>query len=236
MCPTCDKEFQTAYRKKEYCSTRCQVARNNRRYNEKYPPIKQSPVNEGLGWYKWRATPTEELSDEDFVAIQIIWHSFDYAPLYIFPDTRDVRTIHDSLFSQEMFHEWVVYTIIFQSHLLWRYEMIVQIPGLVKSGFSAAVSEVPDNTSGFGSVRGGYEMSDMKECLSECSRFQDEVVRLRHRRVKLERDKAEGSSRYANHIYDQVHRNLLESIDRWSELFWGGVRKAVLCPQKGAHC
>ena len=46
-----------------------------------------------------------------------------------------MRTIHDSLFSREMFHEWVVYTIIFQSHLLWRYEMIVQIPGLVKADF-----------------------------------------------------------------------------------------------------
>ena len=82
-----------------------------------------------------RASPIEELGDKDFAAIQLIWHTFDYVPLFVFPDTRDVREIYDSLLSREMFHEWVVYTIIFQSHLLWHYEMIVQMPGLVKADF-----------------------------------------------------------------------------------------------------
>ena len=133
VCPQCDKEFQTSIRNKRFCSERCQIARKNRNYTQKYPPIKTLPGRGG--WETMRANPIEELGDKDFASIQLIWHTFDYVPLFIFPDTRDVRKIYDSLLSRDMFHEWVVYTIIFQSHLLWRYEMIVQIPGLVKSDF-----------------------------------------------------------------------------------------------------
>ena len=135
VCPTCDKEFQTAYKKKEYCSERCQVARNCRRYREKYPPTKAGRADDGSWVTIMRAQPIEGLAAPDFTVIQLIWDTFDYVPLSIFPTTREVREIHDSLHSKEMFHEWVVYTIIFQSHLMWRYEMIVQIRGLVKADF-----------------------------------------------------------------------------------------------------
>ena len=79
--------------------------------------------------------PTHELDGADLDVIQLIWHTFDYLPLSIFPDSHEVREIHDSLLSKEMFHEWAVYTIIFQSHMMWSYEMIVQTPGLVKFDF-----------------------------------------------------------------------------------------------------
>ena len=135
VCPTCDNEFTTAYRKKKYCSQLCQEARNKRIFNEKYPPIKSGRARDGSWVTINRTSPIEDLGHKDFAAIQLIWHTFDYVPLFIFPDTRDVREVYDTLLSKEMFHEWVVYTIIFQSHLLWRYEMLVQIPGLVKADF-----------------------------------------------------------------------------------------------------
>ena len=135
VCPTCDKEFTTAYRKKRFCSQRCQEAHNKQTFNEKDPTIKAGRATDGSWVNINRTSPIEELGDKDFAAIQLIWHTFDYVPLFIFPDTRDVREIYDSLLSREMFHEWVVYTIIFQSHLLWHYEMLVQIPELVKADF-----------------------------------------------------------------------------------------------------
>ena len=91
--------------------------------------------NKGLTSTEARTKPKGILTSSDFAAIQLIWHTFDYVPLSIFPDTREVREIHDSLFSKEMFHEWVVYTIVIQAHMMWRYETIVQIPGLVKADF-----------------------------------------------------------------------------------------------------
>ena len=135
VCPTCDKEFTTAYRKKRFCSQSCQEARNKQTFNEKDPTIKAGRTDDGSWVTIMRAQPIAELDDKDFAAIQLIWHTFDYVPLFIFPDTRDVRKIYDTLLSRDMFHEWVVYTIIFQSHLLWHYETLVQIPELVKTDF-----------------------------------------------------------------------------------------------------
>ena len=106
--------------RRRYCTKKC--------YHERYS-------RQGLGRGPRPTGIIEELGDKDLSAIQLIWHTFDYSALYVFPDTRDVRKIHDSMSVKEMFHEWVVYTIIFQAHIMFRYERIVQIPGLVKADF-----------------------------------------------------------------------------------------------------
>ena len=120
-CSACDEEF--TYRlfdnskPRIYCSKKCFHS------------------DKGEGATAPRAKPMGELNDADLAVIQLIWNTFDYHGLSVFPGTRDVPTIYKRLISKEMFHEWVVFSIIFQSHLLYRYEMIVQIPGLVKADF-----------------------------------------------------------------------------------------------------
>ncbi len=121
VCAACDDEF--TYRlfpnskPRIYCSQKC------------YHSVK------GEGATSPRAKPLGELNGADLAVIQLIWDAFDYHALAIFPKTRNVVELYERLISKEMFHEWVVFSIIFQSHLLYRYEMIVQIPGLVKADF-----------------------------------------------------------------------------------------------------
>ena len=128
-CSECDTEFTTSIKKQKYCSVSCRHTRDYRVYNK---PTNRVSAGEFIEDYR---KPTHELNDADLAVIQLIWHTFDYFPLSIFPDFREARAIHDSLLSKEMFHEWAVYTIIFQAHMMWSYEMIVQTPGLVKADF-----------------------------------------------------------------------------------------------------
>ena len=62
--------------------------------------------------------------------IELIWHAYDFSPLGVFFGKRNVAEIYGQIASKALFHEWVVYTIIFQAHLTHRYESIIQIPGL----------------------------------------------------------------------------------------------------------
>ena len=62
--------------------------------------------------------------------IELIWHAYDFSPLGVFFGKRNVAEIYGQIASKALFHEWVVYTVIFQAHLTHRYESIIQIPGL----------------------------------------------------------------------------------------------------------
>ena len=82
-----------------------------------------------------RSRPKTDLTATDLRVIQAIWQALDYHALDVFGGRTDLCEIYPKLFSKELFHEWVVFTIIFQSHLEHRYETVIQIPGVGKSDF-----------------------------------------------------------------------------------------------------
>ena len=82
-----------------------------------------------------RSRPKTDLTAEDLRVIQMIWQTFGFVGRQEFFNSRELPEIYPRLHSKSAFHEWVVYTIIFQAHLTYRYEAIVQIPGLEKAQF-----------------------------------------------------------------------------------------------------
>ena len=85
--------------------------------------------------WKPRSKPKGELTRTDLAVIELIWHTYQFAGLTCFFGRRDVAEIYERIASKALFHEWVVYTIIFQAHLVHRYESIIQIPGMRKADF-----------------------------------------------------------------------------------------------------
>ena len=121
-CEGCEKEFSYVLyersKPRRFCSKACYYAQ-------------REPKN----LWQPRSAPNGKLSKADLAAIELIWHTYEFSPLACFFGERDVAEIYERISSKALFHEWAVYTIIFQAHLTYRYESIVQIPGLNKADF-----------------------------------------------------------------------------------------------------
>ena len=121
-CESCENQFSYVLyersKPRRFCSRACHYAQRSLEH-----------------FWLPRSTPKGELTEADLTVIELIWHAYDFSPLGVFFGKRNVAEIYEHITSKALFHEWVVYTIIFQAHLTHRYESIIQIPGLRKADF-----------------------------------------------------------------------------------------------------
>ena len=121
-CENCEEQFSYVLYEhsnpRRFCSRACHYERRKLEY-----------------FWKSRCTPNEKLTKADLTVIESIWHAYDFSPLGVFFGNRNLVEIYEQIASEALFYEWVVYTIVFQAHLIHRYESIIQIPGLRKADF-----------------------------------------------------------------------------------------------------
>ena len=77
----------------------------------------------------------EKLTRGEIEVIQRIWHSLDFAGLESFLGKRDLHEICKRFPNKSLLYNWVVYTILFQSHLTYKYETVKQVPGFDVGAF-----------------------------------------------------------------------------------------------------
>lgn len=157
-CDGCGKEFTTGYKRQSYCSRDCRLECNRqkaadvaREYrgeidnclscgnmitgNGKKYCSNSCHLRDMNNHRQPYDVPTSKLDSDELGVIQLIWQALDYAPLSSFGDRRDLAEIYQSLKSHNLFYQWVVYTIIFQSHLAYRYETVSELPEMDKEAY-----------------------------------------------------------------------------------------------------
>ena len=117
QCQTCGKEFR-GFASRKYCSGDC-----NNQFN--------------ISQRRPRISPRGSLTKPEFDVIQLLWKTFDYAPLKLFFGEQHVFDVSNRINSKQLFYEWIIYTVIFQTHLTCGYDVMIQMPDFDKEAFLA---------------------------------------------------------------------------------------------------
>lgn len=120
VCKQCGKDFTVMVVSRSevrtYCTKECYYDSLRQNKDKRYT----------------RHAPVEKLVEGEIRAAQLIWQTFGYHPLQAFFGGTDLWLIYNRMENRPLFHEWLVYTILFQSHLEYRYENIILIPNMDK--------------------------------------------------------------------------------------------------------
>ena len=82
-----------------------------------------------------RGLQSNRMTEAEITAIQLIWHAYDLPSPQSFFDETNLHIVYGRDYNRSLIHEWTIYTIIFQSHLMFRYETVIQLPGLDARAF-----------------------------------------------------------------------------------------------------
>ena len=72
------------------------------------------------------------LDYNDLVCIQTLWDAFEFSGLASFDDNDSIADIYDKSLNRPPIHQWVIYTILIQGHIKYKYDNFVRIPNLNK--------------------------------------------------------------------------------------------------------
>ena len=152
-CRQCGSDYKTKRPDKSmYCSKLCKERRYAKRGNNvdcEYCGERITQTSRykycSDGCYRanqWRSRVTHSenhpqdfntsLDYNDLVCIQILWDAFEFSGLASFDDNDSITDIYDKSLNRPPIHQWVIYTILIQGHIKYKYDNFVRIPNLNK--------------------------------------------------------------------------------------------------------